>query len=240
MSHLSKHQRFEMRVVDRREIQLADYNPRTISAHAKKQLKSALKDVGLLQPLIWNQRSKVLVSGHQRLFVLDELERYTPGGAKSYTLEVAAVDLDEKAERRMNVFLNNPSAMGEFDFEALNHLRLEFDFSADDLGFSAEDMEVLFPVEIPDALKDTAEASRTKNTLSKIKEDRKKAKDELQDKQSIGYYFTVVCKTLNDKERLLEALGIPGYEEFVRGELVAAKAGVTLAADVISAEPPQT
>jgi len=226
MIKISKHQRFEMRVVDRCDIQLADYNPRMISAHAKKQLKQAIKDVGLLQPLIWNQRTGVLVSGHQRLFVLDELEGYKPGGAKSYTLEVAVVDLDEKTERRMNVFINNPSAMGEFDLDALNALRLEFEFSGDDLGFSAEDMEVLFPVDLPDALADTAEASRAKNTLTKIKEEREQAKKDLEVEQSIGYYFTVICATVEQKERLLEALGVPGYEEFIRADLVAAKCGV--------------
>lgn len=223
MNNPSKHQKFEMRVIDRREIKLADYNPRTISPDARKRLKATLREVGLIQPLIWNQQTGVLVSGHQRLSVLDELEHYTPGGERSYTLEVAVVDLDERQERRMNVFLNNQSAMGEFDLEALNNLRLDFDLDTADLGFSDEDIEVLFPVEIPPELEDTAEASRAKNTLAAIKEERKAAKENLADEQSIGYYFTVVCATVEDKERLLEAFGVPGYEEFVRGELIAAK-----------------
>ena len=123
----------------------------------------------------------------------------------------------------MNVFLNNASAMGEFDFDALNDMRLEFDLDAGDLGFSAEDIEVMFPVEIPADLEDTAEASRAKNTLAAIKEERKAAKEGLAAEQSIGYYFTVVCGSVEEKERLLESLGVPGYEEFVRGELVSAR-----------------
>lgn len=223
MSDPSKHQRFEMRVIDRRDIKLADYNPRTISKDARQRIKSTLKEVGLIQPLIWNQRTGTLVSGHQRLSILDEMERYTPDGERSYTLEVAAVDLDEKQERRMNVFLNNQSAMGEFDLDALNALRLEFDFDAGDLGFSADDIDVLFQVEIPPELDDTAEASRAKNTLAAIKEERKAAKEDLAEEQGIGYYFTVVCGSVEQKERLLEALDVPGYEEYVRGDLVAAK-----------------
>ena len=164
MSDPSKHHRFnKMRTIDRRDIKLADDNPRTISKDARQRLKATMKEIGLIQPLIWNQRTGVLVSGHQRLSLLDEMERYTPGGDRSYTLEVAAVDLDEKQERRMNVFLNNQSAMGEFDLDALNSLRLEFDLDTADLGFSAEDIEVLFPVEIPRELEDTAEASRAKD-----------------------------------------------------------------------------
>lgn len=223
MSDPSKHQKFEMVAIDRRDIKLADYNPRTISRDARQRLKSAMREVGLIQPLIWNRRTGVLVSGHQRLSLLDEMERYTPGGARSYTLEVAAVDLDERQERRMNVFLNNQSAMGEFDLEALNDMRLEFDIDAGDLGFSAADIEVLFPVEIPPELDDTAEASRAKNTLAAIKEERKAAKENLAEEQSIGYYFTVVCRTVDEKERLLESLGVPGYEEYVRGDLISAR-----------------
>lgn len=232
MSDPSQFQKFEMRTVDRRDIKTADYNPRTISDSARKKLKSTLAEVGLIQPLIWNQRTGILVSGHQRLAALDSLEHYTPGGKKLYSLQVAVVDLDEKQERRMNVFLNNTSAMGEFDFDALAEMRLEFDLDAGDFGFSVEDIEMLFPADIPAELEDTAEASRAKNTLAKIKEERKAAKENLAEEQSIGYYFTVVCRTVDEKERLLEALGVPGYEEYVRGELITAKCGVT--------PPPQT
>ncbi len=217
---MSKHQKFEMRVINRDDITLADYNPRRISADAKRRLKATMKEVGLLQPLIWNQRTGVLVSGHQRLVILDEMEHYVPG-IKTYTLEVAVVDLDERQERRMNVFLNNTSSMGEFDLDALNDMRVAFDFDADALGFSIEDMEVLFPADAPAALADTAEAARAKNTLDKIKEERAEAKGALDDEQSIAYYFTVVCATAEEKERLLESLGVPGYEEYVRAQFIA-------------------
>ena len=56
MNNPSKHQKFEMRVIDRRDILLADYNPRTISKDARQRLKNTLREVGLIQPLIWNQR----------------------------------------------------------------------------------------------------------------------------------------------------------------------------------------
>lgn len=230
MSELTQYQKFEMETLDRSAIKTADYNPRTISGHAQRQLKGVLKDVGLLQPLIWNRRTGTLVSGHQRLASLDALERYAPGGKKSYSLQVAVVDLDEKEERRMNVFLNNQSAMGEFDLDKLADLQVEFDISAADMGFSLDDIDVMFPeATAPIELGDTAEAQRAKNVLGDIKGERKAAKEGLENAQNIGYYFTVICPDLNAKERLLEALGVPGYEEYVRGELIAAQCGVTLA-----------
>lgn len=228
MSNPSQFQKFEMRVIDRRDIKLADYNPRTISDHARAQLKNVIQDVGLIQPLIWNERTGVLVSGHQRLATLDALEKYKPGGKKSYTLNVAVVNLDEKQERQMNVFLNNTSAMGEFDYDALNALIKDYDLNELDLGFSPEDIDVLFAADTPVELGDTAEAKRAKDTLSAIKEERKNAKEGLTEEQSIGYYFTVVCASLNAKETLLEGLGVPGYEEFIRGDVIATRCGISL------------
>jgi len=223
MSQASQYQKFEMRTIDRRDIKTADYNPRTISDHARKQLKKVIEEVGLIQPLIWNERTGTLVSGHQRLATLDSLEEYKPGGKKSYTLEVAVVSLDDQQDRRMNVFLNNQSAMGEFDLDMLDAMRQEFDISLPDMGFSAEDIDINFAVDLPLEHHDSAEASRAKDTLAAIKEERQAAKSTLEEEQNIGYYFTVVCSDLHAKERLLEALGVPGYEEYVRGELIAAK-----------------
>jgi len=96
------------------------------------------------------------------------------------------------------------------------------------MGFTAEDIDINFAIDLPIDHADSADASRAKNTLAAIKEDRQNAKDNLNQSQNIGYYFTVVCPDLEKKERLLEALGVPVYEEYVRGELIAAKCGITL------------
>lgn len=229
MSQASQFQKFEMRTVDRRDIKTADYNPRTISDHARKQLKKVIEEVGLIQPLIWNERTGTLVSEHQRLATLDSLEHYRTDGKKSYTLEVAVVNLDDQQERRMNVFLNNQSVMGEFDIDMLDAMRQEFNLDVADLGFTTEDIDIMFPVDLPLDHHDSAEASRAKDTLTAIKEERQAAKAGLEQDQSIAYYFVVVCQDMAAKEALLEAMGVPSYEEYVRGELIAAKYGLTRA-----------
>ena len=112
---LSKYQKFEVEVISRGEIHGADYNPRVISEDARKRLKRMLAKHGLVQPLVWNRRTGNLVSGHQRLSQLDQLER-----SQDYDLQVSVVDVDEREEKILNVQLNNPSMQGDWDMDKLN------------------------------------------------------------------------------------------------------------------------
>ena len=81
MNSISKFQKFEMATINRAEIKNAAYNPRTITDEARKRLKHTLKDkqIGLVQPLIWNKRNGNLVGGHQRLSIIDDLEKKNGG-----------------------------------------------------------------------------------------------------------------------------------------------------------------
>jgi hypothetical protein len=103
-----------MRIL-RSQIRGAEYNPRTISDSGRRRLKSGMKKLHLLQPLVWNVRSGVLVGGHQRLEILDR----NAGGAKDYYLTVAQVDLSEADEVAANLLLNNQEAGGEVDVAKL-------------------------------------------------------------------------------------------------------------------------
>jgi ParB-like chromosome segregation protein Spo0J len=107
---LSKFVAFESAVIHRSQIREADYNPRVIDTLAKKKLRERLKKRGLIEPLVWNRRTGVLVGGHQRLAALDALEE-----SADYLLPVAVTDSDEKEEREDNVALNNPGMQGQWD-----------------------------------------------------------------------------------------------------------------------------
>ena len=61
--------------------------------------------------------AQTLVGGHQRLRELDTLH-----DSDEYELTVAEIDVDEEAEREINVGLNNPSMMGEYDFFLLEDM----------------------------------------------------------------------------------------------------------------------
>jgi ParB-like chromosome segregation protein Spo0J len=100
-----------------------------------------LDKYGLVEPLVWNRRTGNLVGGHQRLAILDEEE------GKEYELTVSAIDVDAETEKKINVFLNNTSAMGSWDQDALEKLVLDLAQGSplviEDLGFDPVELQLL-------------------------------------------------------------------------------------------------
>ena len=134
----TKFQRFETAEIARGDVKNAPYNPRRISDEARARLKKKIEEVGLVNVLVWNKRSGNLVSGHQRLSILDELE-----GGTDYRLTVSVVDVDERMEKELNVFLNNAGAMGDWDNLALAKLAEEFAGELEGLGFADGELDFL-------------------------------------------------------------------------------------------------
>lgn len=84
----------------------APYNPRTISKEAMQGLTASLRRFGLVQPIVWNKRSKQIVGGHQRREALMD-----HGVLEA---DVLVVDLPPDEEKALNITLNNPAIGGEF------------------------------------------------------------------------------------------------------------------------------
>ncbi len=95
------------------DLRPSDYNPRRISEQAMAGLSASIVRFGLVQPIIWNQRTKRVVGGHQRLKAL-----IAQGVTET---DVVVVDLPESEEKALNVALNSPAIAGEFteDLDAL-------------------------------------------------------------------------------------------------------------------------
>ena len=88
------------------DLEPAPYNPRTISPKALDGLTSSIDRFGLVQPIIWNRRTRRVVGGHQRLKVLQ---------AKQETqTDVVVVDLPESEEKALNIALNNHHICGDW------------------------------------------------------------------------------------------------------------------------------
>ncbi len=222
MAETSKYQKFETDVINRSEIRGAEYNPRVISEDARKRLRKMIAKHGLVQPLVWNRRTGNLVAGHQRLAALDSLER-----SQDYDLQVAVVDVSEREERVLNVQLNNPSMQGEWDLDKLTTLAEDAAIAPDEFGFSDGDIAVLFGDErLDELMSDTPEVAEAKNSLREIKEHRAESMAKMQEAQSADFYFTVVCESDAQKKAVLKALGVPDWESFVNGRLVAGRLGV--------------
>ncbi len=122
----------------RSEISIAAYNPRTITDEARKNLKRGIKKFGLVGGIIYNKRTGILVSGHQRLSVMDELNKYPDN---DYNLRVDVIDVDEKSEKELNILLNNPKAMGDWDYDALREMIPDIDYK--DAGLTDEDLSLI-------------------------------------------------------------------------------------------------
>lgn len=217
MANKKQMEAYEIKKIKRSQIKLAAYNPRTITNEARKRLKKGLKKFGLVQPLVWNETTGVLVSGHQRLSILDETYKYPDN---DYTLTVSVVHLSEKDEKILNVQLNNQSMMGEFDYDALRDMQFEAP-DLDQLGFSDSDLDIVFGEnggEIGKLVADSEEAEETKDTLDEIKDERKQMNKQKDAENSASFYFTVICEDESQRTALMKKMGVPIYEEFITAD----------------------
>lgn len=212
----SKHQKYEIVTMWRSEIKLHPKNPRLIDEKAQKNLRTKMREVGLLQPLIVNQRTGYLLGGHQRLAVLDKEERYQDG-KNDYELDVSVVNIDETAELEMLVFLNNPSAQGTWDKDLLAELNLDFGVSFDGMGFDKLDVDLMFDGDsrFSTLFEDTKEVKAVKADLQEIKEHRKESTEKLKEQNSIDFYVMIVCADKDEKARLLRMIKVPEHESYI-------------------------
>lgn len=196
-------EKYEILEIRRDAIKNADYNPRSISAKAKRKLKENIKSVGLLTPIVWNRRTGNIVSGHQRIDCMDQIN-----GAHEYMIRVAAVDLDEKTEREQNVFMNNPEAQGTFN-EDLTKLIEDVDLSYENMGFSEADVYNLIGENISG---ETVEAmAKMSDALHKTIADFNRAAATSNDRNDTEFYLVVVFR---NKESRADFCSRHGFEDF--------------------------
>ena len=118
------------------DINRAAYNPRVDLQPEDEEyqaIERSLKRHGLVQPVVWNCRTNTVVSGHQRLTVLE---------AQGETeVTVSVVDLDDIQEKELNVALNKIT--GEWDDDKLSVILNELGEEAADTGFTLPEIDVL-------------------------------------------------------------------------------------------------
>ena len=115
------------------ELIAAEYNPRQLTKEQHKDLTDSIKRFGLVDPLIVNthkERKNILVGGHQRLRIAQELN--------IKDIPCVEVKLTPAKERELNIRLNKNS--GEWDYDALaNNFDVEnlteWGFTDDELQF---------------------------------------------------------------------------------------------------------
>jgi hypothetical protein len=188
-----------------------------------------MSEVGLLQPLIINKTTGWLLGGHQRLASMDALEKYKDG-KNDYQIDVAMVELTEKEEAEMLVFLNNASASGTWDTDLLAELNLDMGVKFDSMGFEKLDIELIFDGDsrFDGFFADTIEQIEQKQSLQNIEAQKRGGsqldrfehqKDHAED-LSPDFYVTVVFNNQEEKQAMLKRLRIPKGELYISGGLV--------------------
>ena len=130
-----------MRIEKRKisELIRAEYNPRKISVVQLQELKDGIEEFGLVSPLVVNEnpeRNNVIVGGHQRLKLWEEL------GNTEVDCSIVNLPLDK--EKKLNIKLNKNGGTFDddllkefFDYEEL----IEWGFTASEL-FDLEETEI--------------------------------------------------------------------------------------------------
>ncbi|SMD66057.1 Modification methylase DpnIIB [Bacillus mobilis] len=129
-----------------RKIQMTDINPAAYNPRVDlkpgdleyEKLKRSIEEYGYIELLVWNERTKNLVGGHQRYKILL---------AQGITeVEVSVVNLDDAKEKALNIALNKIG--GDWDYAALGDLLKELSDTEDiDLelsGFTFEEAGEIF------------------------------------------------------------------------------------------------
>lgn len=243
----------ETLVIPRSQITPADYNPRKITDEARKALKANIKANGIIGGMVFNKQTGNLVSGHQKLSIADEVNKYDPKtGENDYDLKVEVIDVDLKKEKELNIFFNSKSVQGEMDYTKLALMLPEIDVSLaglDEIDLSMIEVAVPSPaqIDIP-----TFEPQEEKKILAQIEreeqedfsdypedeepedqglsaEEKKALVKEIKAKVKEGAvyegepYFTVSFDTYENKAFFLERFFLPADTRYIKGEELADK-----------------
>ena len=201
-NEVTKMQGFKIERLCRSDFHGAAYNPRKISESHKRKLKKSLEKNKLVAPITINKRTMNVVGGHQRLSCIDSIE-----GNKNYFIDVAIIDVDEADEKKINVALNNQSAMGDWDVELLGSiLESSNDFEA--MGFDDAEVFKMFGERM--AISQSAE--KVLSIGERIREARdlyKTISDKNATKNDINFYCVLVFRSVFQRDEFLKLAELP-------------------------------
>jgi ParB-like chromosome segregation protein Spo0J len=133
---------FEVRVLPIDKLVPAPYNPRKVlkpTDKAYRKLERSLREFGLVEPLVWNERTGHVVGGHARLAILRAM------GVTE--VPVSVVNLSDAREKALNVVLNNQEAQSRYDPSRLADLLDELD-ELPELPLTGFDPDALPPLRL--------------------------------------------------------------------------------------------
>jgi hypothetical protein len=229
---INKTEKFVIKEIHRSAIKNAPYNPRTINEKQRSGLKRNLKKIGLVYPLVWNESTGNLVSGHQRISLCDEIN-----GTDDYTLTMSVVQLSLKDEIQQNIFLNSTTYQGEFDLIKLKETMLEHELDYKDCGLDEYDLSVIninpkdikiFGNETKDETETKAEEAEAeevltpeekKEAIKQLKKDIQKSYENTEQVKNVDAYVIMSFSNIDNKEAFCRRFDIPIGETIFKGEV---------------------
>lgn len=224
--------------LNRSAIHFAGYNPRKLSEESRKTLKRGIKKFGLVGGIVVNKRTGLtVVSGHQRLSVMDELQKFPDN---DYRVRVDVIDVDEKQEKELNILMNNPNAQGSWDYDALARLVPDIDYK--DAGLTDADLNMigcdfLLQTEEENSLagaleemmqpvteqKEAEKAARQLERAEKVahmKDVKQQVKEQAQETAAnMDAYLMLSFDTWEAKSAFCERFGYDPNMKFIKGEV---------------------
>lgn len=142
-------EQFPVRNMPIDELRPAPYNPRILLKPGTPEycrLERSLDEFSLVQPIVWNEQTGYIVSGHQRVAILKN--------RGETEIPVLVVSLTSEREKALNVTLNNRHVGSDWDQDRLAELMTELvelpDFDATLTGFDEQDLNDFLFVPDPD------------------------------------------------------------------------------------------
>lgn len=237
MTELSKYIKSVPTEIKRSQIHFADYNPRKLSADERRAIKRGIKEFGLVGGLVVNRRTGfTVVSGHQRLSVMDELHGYPD---TDYVIRVDVIDVDEKQEKELNILLNNPNAQGKWDYDALRELIPDINYKS--AGLTDQDLSLIGVDYLLKTEEETDLAGALDGVMSELDEEREADKESRKleraeatahikevkanvkesaeaNAQDMDAYVMLSFSDWNAKKRFCDKYDLDPYDKFLKGE----------------------
>ena len=221
VKQFNPYQKGSIVTIHRSDIIDDDCNPRIIDEENRKNLKRSIKKYGLVGHIVWNEVTKHVVGGHQRIDIIDEMMKN-----KEYFLDVLKVNLSEKEEIELNVVLNNAEAQGKFDFGQLSFLADKFNIDVSkDFMFSEDIVLINFPNFADKVTKNLGfeQKELSEEQIQKIKDRKKAFREEVKkNREEHGDYksetrgiLTIVFDNEKHKKEFLLLNGIEDDTEMV-------------------------
>lgn len=135
---------YDVKEIKLKDLNPAEYNPRTISEKEFNKLTQSIREYGLVDPILINMKNMTIIGGHQRYSVLlsenkknnsyENLLLFRRGDIGWVFTEDVLTVKDESHEKGLNLALNKIS--GEWDYPRLNSLLDELNVKGFDVSLT--------------------------------------------------------------------------------------------------------